>query len=178
MPNAKRFTDETWKEIVSVLASCFSMDGPRASRLEGNTTAELIAAIPYLAGCREPERTALAHLATYILAGTDAGSKVFDHKSEDNYDILARLAMIAGFEGGDPAIINRGMKILAKIMIEGYKRDVATDLAEGQYNPIASGDWDADEKISSLTSAIATVASPEMDAIVSSGVRAGWWGKG
>jgi hypothetical protein len=177
MAGTKRFPDETWKEIVSIIASCFVMDGARAARILNNPTAKLIAAIPFLAGCREPERSSLAHLATFVLSGSEAGEKVFDHKAEDNYDVLARLATIAHFEGGDPAIINKGMKLLATMMIEGYARDLASDKAKGLYNPINDGKWNAEEKLSSLASAAAAVEDAEMDEIVGS-AKHDWWMRG
>jgi hypothetical protein len=175
MANTQRFSEETWKEIVAITAASFSMDAARAAKLLGNVTAKLIAAIPFIAGCREPMRTALAHLATFIVSGSAAAEKVFDHKPEDNYDVLARLATIAHFEGGDPAIINRGMKQLAAMMIEGYRKDIASDKARGLYNPVADGKWNAEEKLASLTSSIASVPSPEMEAISVSPLAGVWW---
>jgi hypothetical protein len=176
MADKNRFSAETWREMASITASAFAMDGARAARLAGNATAKLIAAIPFLAGCREPERTALAHLATFIVAGSEAGEKIFDHKAEDNYDTLARLATISDFAGGDPAIVNRGMKQLAIMMIEGYKNDIASDKAAGLYNPVGAGAWNAEEKLASLASATAAVPDAEMDAIV--GVKGTWWARG
>jgi hypothetical protein len=174
----KRFPDETWEEISSIVASAFAMDSDRSKKLRSNTTAKLIASIPYLAGCRECERTAVAHLATYVVAGHAAAENVFDHNAGDNYDVLARLATIGSFEGGDPAIINRGMKMLARIMIKGYSRDVGEDMVEGKYNPVADGKWNADEKLASLSSSIAAAPDPEMDAIAVEGLAQGWWGRG
>ncbi len=176
MADTKRFSDETWREIASIAASAFAMDAPRASRLESNYTAKVIAAIPFLAGCREPERTALAHLATFIVAGSEAGEKVFDHKPSDDFDTLARLAAISHFEGGDPAIINRGMKHLAAMMIEGYKKDLASDKAAGLYNAVGAGAWKAEEKLASLASATFAVPNAELDALIQSSAASGpWW---
>jgi hypothetical protein len=176
MADKSRFSSSDWEEIVSIISSAFAMDDARRARLFANATAKLIAAIPYLAGCRESERTALAHVATYVIAGSEAGRKAFDHKSNDDYDIFARLATGAGFEGGDPAIINKGMKILASIMIEGYRRDRASDKAKGLYNPVGAGVWNADERLSALKLSIAAVEDEEMDAIAEEiGVKGGWW---
>lgn len=176
MPAVNRFPEETWKEIVAITASAFVMDSNRAGRLQANATARLIAAIPFLAGCREPKRTALAHLATFIVAGSDAGEAAFDHKAEDNYDTMARLATIAHFEGGDPATIDKGMKLLAAMMIEGYKKDVASDKAKGLYNPVGAGAWDPDRKLASLSEAANAVRDAEMDAIAADS-KASWWSK-
>jgi hypothetical protein len=175
----KRFPDATWKEIASIVAAAFAMDTGRSERLLANPTAKLIAALPYLAACRESQRTAVAHLATYVIAGSEAAETVFDHKAGDDYDVLARLATIGGFEGGDPVVINRGMKLLAKIMIEGYRRDIDSDKAAGKYNPLGQGAWNAGEKLSSLGSSIAATSDEEMDAIAAGASLAdSWWQKG
>jgi hypothetical protein len=167
MAGKNRFTDSAWQEIASIVSSSFAMEPARAEKLKTNVTAKLIAAIPFLADCREPQRTAIAHLSTYVVASDGPGRKAFDHKAGDDYDSLARLAPIAGFEGGDPSIINRGMKLLAMIMIQGYQRDLASDKAKGLYNPINAGAWKAEEKLASLRSAVTAVPDEEMDAIVS-----------
>ena len=175
MANGKQFSGETWEEIVSIIASSFSMDEKRKKALEGNAVAKLIAAIPFLAGCREPERTAVAHVGTYIITAGAAAKKVFAHKSGDDYDVLARMATIAGYEGGDPVVINRGMKILAICMIGVYKRDEKTDLGK-VYNPVAAKKWNADEKIASLSAAVSAAPNPEMDTILTAeGAVNDWW---
>ena len=174
MPSSNNFKDQEWKELVSIISASFSLNEQRRQSLMGNATAKLIAAIPFLAGCREPGRTALAHLATFMVACGDAGQRIFDHKASDNYDVLARLATVSHFEGGDPAIINKGMKLLARMMIEGYKKDRDSDKAKGLYNPVGDGTWDADEKLKSLTSQAAQVSNPEMESIVESAAGP-WW---
>jgi hypothetical protein len=175
MSNDKRFPEESWHEIVSIVASSFSMEEKRKTALLANPVAKLIAAIPYLAGCREPERSALAHVGTYVLGAGDPAKKVFAHKSQDDYDVLARMAAITGFEGGDPVVINRGMKLLAICMIAGYKRDAGTDMGK-VYNPVAEKRWNADEKIASLANSVAAAPNPEMDEILTSAKAANvWW---
>ena len=59
--------------VASVVAT-FAMDEADARRLEDNNAAQLIGALPFLAGCAHPERTALSHLTTLISgrAGGDA----------------------------------------------------------------------------------------------------------
>jgi hypothetical protein len=175
MASTKRFSDEEWKDIVSIIASSFNMDDAKKARLLAAPTPKLIAAIPYLAGCREPKRTALAHLATYLVAASEAGAATFDHNAGDNYDVLARLATGANFEGGDPAVINRGMKKLAVIMIRGYQKDLESDKAKGLYNPVLAGKWDANAKLASLESAVATAENEEMDAIVPADAGGIFW---
>lgn len=175
MVNVQSFSDETWNRLSGIIATAFSMDADRSEKLRKNVTARLIAALPYAASCREPERTALAHLAVYVLADSDPAREVFDHKKSDNYDVLARLAPIGWFEGGDPAVINRGMKTLAIIMIEGYKRDVASDKAKGWYNPVGDNAWDPDRMLSALRSSVAEGGQSDIDDIIQKALYDGWW---
>jgi hypothetical protein len=169
------FPDATWKSLVDTVASGFAMEEARKDKLLSNATAKLIGALPYLAGCRESERCAIAHLSAFVIGGAQGSArKLFDHKQGDDYDVLARLSAVAWFEGGDPAILSRGMKCLATIMIEGYKRDVAADKAAGRYNPVGSGAWDADTLLKTLKAEIAALPNAEMDEIFGA-AKGGFW---
>ena len=68
------------------------------------------------------------------------------------------------------------MKLLAINLIAGYRRDLETDRSSGHYNPIGAGTWNADDKLLSLKSSIASIPSEEMDQIMTS-ERAtnSWW---
>lgn len=166
MPTS-HFTKATWKRLAATIASGFAMDKERATAFEANVTAKLIGALPYLALCREPERYALAHLSAFVIGGAKGPAReLFDHKESDNYDALARLSVLGSFEGGDPAIINRGMKLLAIVMIAGYKKDVAADKAAGRYNPVAAGVWKADALIATLKAEVELSPNAEMDSIL------------
>jgi len=101
-----------------------------------------VAAIPFLAGCDHPERTALEHLSTFVLSSTESCRRIFDHDESDNVSPAARLAPIADFQGGDRAVIEEGMARLAMIMANGYQKDLEKDKASGEYNPILDGKWD------------------------------------
>jgi hypothetical protein len=176
MVSVQAFSDDVWVRLCGIVASAYSMTADKAAALEENVTGKLIASIPYEAGCREPERTALAHLAVYVLAASAPARRAFDHKPEDDFDVLARLASVASFEGGDPAIINRGMKTLAILLIEGYKRDVASDKAKGWYNPVGSGAWDADKLVGALKASLeAGGGSAWSQDLVAKALSDGWW---
>jgi hypothetical protein len=176
MKNTSHFSDELWLDLVGQISSAFSMKKAEAGRLAKNRVAKLIAALPYLAGSGNPRRSALSHLATFLLAKSEECRKDFDHCPEDDRDVLARLATGAHFEGGDAAIIGRGMKILAIVMIAGYLRDLGKDDQTGAYNPVGSRKWDAEARLAILRSEVAALRSKEMDAIlpVDEAVRS-WW---
>jgi hypothetical protein len=172
----KPYTPENWKETASLVAASFRFTPQEKEALVKNKTAQLVAALPYLAGCEEAERTSLAHLGTFVLASREPCRRPFDHKKEDDADPLRRLAPIADFKGGDRAVIERGMALLAIVMTNGYRTDVEGDRQKAWYNPVGSGAWKADAKITELSAKAAKTASPEMDSLMTTdeAVRSFW----
>lgn len=136
-----RFDDKIWQDLAQRIAEAFNMPADKAAKFAANKTARLVAAIPYVAGCDHPDRTALAHLSTFILASSESCRHIFDHAPADDASPTARLAPIADFQGGDLKVIAQGMDLLAAIMINGYKRDVEKDRKSGEYNPFNLGNW-------------------------------------
>jgi hypothetical protein len=176
LSESRVFTESMWHVLTATISTAFSFESDRASRLNASRTARLVAALPWIAGCRRPMRTALSHLATFVLAGTEAARRDFDHAKDDDFDVLARLAPIASFEGGDPALIARGLKLLGMVMINGYRRDAESDGIKGWYNPVGEKAWDAKGKIAALRADVMATPSPEMDAIMTAdeSVRTYW----
>lgn len=148
------FPPELWSGLAAQIAAAFRLTPEEASRLEANRTARLVAAIPFAAGCAHPERTALSHLATFLLAGSPSCARVFDHEPSDDADPLLRLAPIADFLGGDPAVIDRGMRLLALVMANGYRKDLEKDKTSGEYNPLLSMAWDYEATAGKLRAAL------------------------
>ena len=152
------------------------MDASEQSRFTASSAARLVGALPYVAGCKNPERTALSHLAVFILASQKKARTVFDHAPSDDGDPLARLESISHFPGGDPAVIRKGMALLALLMLGGYEKDKAKDAASGEYNPLNAGAWKAEEMKTRLRAEAASTQAPELDAILSAddAVRGFW----
>ncbi|MCR4734158.1 MAG: hypothetical protein K5829_04015 [Treponema sp.] len=123
------------------LQTFFVLQKKEHDALNESVTAKIIATIPFAAGCKDPERTAITHLGTYLME-LKGFQKFCAHLPSDDEDIFNRLACISTFEGGNKAIIEHGMYILALIMIEGYKKSMKKDLLENVYNPFNSGKWD------------------------------------
>lgn len=141
-PMAKLNIEKTWKSLVALSAEALRMDDKEKAAFAESQVAKLVGLLPYLAGCEEAERTALAHLAVWVVANRGGAAKVFDHKPADDHDPLERLAPIADFRGGDRKVINEGMRRLALCMLAGYKRDMAKDEKSGGYNPLNAKAWD------------------------------------
>lgn len=160
------FSDQLRDELSGKTAKAFRMWPWTAAELKKNRTARLIAALPFIAGCEHPERTALAHLATFVLASSESCKRVFDHDESDNASPTARLAPIADFQGGDKAVIEEGMARLAMIMANGYQKDLEKDKKSGEYNPILAGAWKHETMASGLKSAITTEAVKTIDSVM------------
>lgn len=89
--------------------------------------------------------------------------KNYAHLPSDDDDIFNRLAFISNFDGGNPAIIEHGMYILAYIMVEGYKRSKEKDLKNEIYNPISNGKWNYKKIKLKLQRKINEIDCPDLD---------------
>lgn len=153
-----------WKHLVEKTAYSFRLDEKERELLEKTKVAKLIGLLPFIARCKNPERTALNHLSAYHIAAKGA-KETFYHSIDDDKDILLRLQCINHFMGGDKKILEKGMKLLALVMIHDYKRDIEIDRSKGKYNPISSGRWNYLKLVEQLTNDINSIDTPEIDCI-------------
>lgn len=158
------FDEHTWATISRIVAERLRCSIGELDQLRDNRTAKLITAIPYIAGCSNADRIASQHLTTYLLA--QSAEAIFDHRETDDHDLFARLERISHFPDGSKDLINRGMNLLALIMLAGYERDVQTDRSQSVYNPFGSGSWNAEQITARLVRRVRSTPSPEMDHIV------------
>ena len=172
---SKAITDRFgWNKIVDYIAEAFRFTLDEKERLRNHKLAKLIAALPFLAGCKDPLRTAGSHLGTYILS-VRVKDPCNARPSDDEY-LLRRLELIGNFIGGDKEIIQRGMNLIALCMISDYARDVEEDKILGKYNPVAAGVLDYEKEKERLIREIESVPCPDMDKIFSvmAGVKTFW----
>ncbi|MCR4742629.1 MAG: hypothetical protein K5866_07170 [Treponema sp.] len=141
MKKLQEIPDATWEYFVQEMKKVFRFTRKETKWFRNCKTAKLIATIPFVAGCDEPERTAIAHLCIY-LAEIRGFQKYYAHLPSDDSDLFKRLGFISTFEGGNREIIEYGMNLLALIMIEGYHRSEEKDKQNGIYNPFISETWD------------------------------------
>ncbi len=123
--------------------SVFNLSDSDTDRLYGNKTARIIASIPFAAGCKDAERTAILHLCAYI-AEIRGFQKFCAHLPSDDKSLYERLNMISHFKDGDREVIEHGMDMLALIMLRGYRASQKFDVENGIYNPLNVGAWDYD----------------------------------
>ncbi len=151
-----------WYYLVKETARVFRLTEKEINRLENSNTAKIIATIPFEANCKDPERTAIAHLCLYV-AEIQGYQKFCSHQISDDTDIFNRLSFISTFEGGNQTIIEHGMNILALIMLEGYKKSELKDKQNNVYNPLVSGVWDYRQIKNKLIWEINKIKVPDLD---------------
>ncbi len=170
------FHEEKWTEISGSVADAFRMSDEERKRFQAKDVARLIGAIPFLAGCEDAERTAVAHLGTYVLSYRET-KRYFNATRADNLSPFERLRLGSNFKGGDSAIIERGLSLLALHMFTDYRRDAAEDVFLRKYNPVSDGTFDHDELTADLKHRIESIICPEMDEIMDSEIGPlGFWG--
>jgi len=165
MSKSDLFTEAKWTQISSDVADAFRMDESERAWFAEKRIAKLIAAIPFLAECEDAERTAVAHLGTYLLSIRET-KKYFNAKPEDSESISERLRLGMSFKGGNPEIIDRAMSLIALVMIWDYRRDAEEDVFLRKYNPVSMGDFDFEMNVTALEEKIKRIPCPEMDRIL------------
>lgn len=153
-----------WNYFTEELSRAFRLTEKESKELYKSTVARIIAAIPFVAGCESPERTAIAHLSLYEVE-LKGFEKYCGHQTSDDADIMERLKPIADFEGGNRDVIHHGMTMLALIMLEGYNRSRGLDFSKQVYNPLNSGAWNYKELKVFLTSELRQIEVPLLDEI-------------
>ncbi len=162
-PNTEK-TFFKWEYLVQNMSKVFRMTQDETELFRNSVTAKIIAAIPFAAGCDEPEKTAIAHLSLYIVEAR--GFETYcSHSPEDDKDVMHRLMPIANFKGGNTKIIRHGMTMLALIMLEGYNRSRGVDFSERIYNPLNAGVWNYQKLKTLLLSDLAQIEVPQLDDI-------------
>lgn len=165
---------QKWDGLLNTVSHAFNLTDDEKMKVGKTKIAQLVAAIPYLAGCEDAERTAVTHLGTYLL--TIRTNQIYDHKPSDDVDLLRRFKMIDNFIGGDSKIINRGLNLIALNMICDYQRDIEDDKKIGKYNPIAAGNLNFEKRREELVKQINSVESKYMDEILNpKEAEEEWW---
>ncbi len=153
------------KSMKDRIGTTFGFSADELAAFSASRTVNLILSLPFIAGCADPERTALAHAAVYLLA-IKGGQEPFDHCAEDDKAILARLRLISSFKGGDSKLLEKGMSLLALQMLCGYDRDRKKDQASNYYNPLNAGVWNFETEKAKLVTTIESITSEQIDTIM------------
>ena len=155
-----------WDSFVTQISKVFRLTKEEENNFKNSITAKIIATIPFVAGCKDAERTAIAHLSLYMVE-KQGFQDYCCHLPSDDDNLLERLSFISTFEGGNQLVIEHGMYILALIMIEGYKHSAKKDIKYGIYNPIANGKWHYTTKKNEILTVLKKFPCEELDSLLS-----------
>lgn len=170
------FRESQWVKSCNIVGGFLNYSNEKIEKLINNKILKLIGGIPFIAGCKNPMRTAVSHLVITKMAAHDSGKEVFLHQWSDNAEIKARLERISNFDGGNKVIINRGMNLLSIIMISDHIKDLDEDNENSKYNPLNNSVWNAEKILSDLENKIKQIPCYEMDKIIDIyEARSSWW---
>lgn len=125
-----------------------------------NLSLQVIVYLPYVAGCKNPRRTALLNANNFFLA---SNSTLFFHSEEDDLNILNRIYSFLYFKDGDNLIIQKGLNILGLIMLQDYYYDREYDYISGKYNPLNVNKWKYKEVKSDIIKRINSIKCKSLD---------------
>ncbi len=151
-----------YEKIVNMASDLFGLTPAEKQRMTENLISQIVVKLPFLAKCKNPERTALAHIIITYAASHTSCKSIFLHTLADDESIFSRLECINQFEGGDHRIIKSGMNLLALLMLSDHRNDRLADMADNKYNPVSSGAWKIDDLREQLLREIREYNCPEM----------------
>lgn len=158
-------TGEQWSNVTGRAGAVLNYGIKEKEWLKSSRMARLIAEVPYLAGCGKAETTAYSHLMIYLIAMHESAKDVFLHTPEDDNDLYTRLFPISGFIGGDAAIIQCCLDLIALCMLSNYKKNADEDRKLGKYNPINAKKWNYAAESERLQKRIKETLTPEIAAV-------------
>ena len=174
--------EKTWESFCKELTKVFKLTKKEEQRLSKNTAAHFLYRLPFITGCINPERTALANLILYITEAflfnkTPHLLSVTNHTPEDDSNIFSRLSPLMNYNGGNSKALAHGTALLALIMLCGYDKSRNKDSLKGVYNPLNSGAWNFAEKKEELLSIINDNFCTEVDKELSveKAMNIGWF---
>jgi hypothetical protein len=165
-----------FNRILDSIELTFRLTDLERATLEQDPLIRLLSLLPYFAECPEPERLGYLNLSTYI-SERRGGKQYFLHLPEDDTDYLSRLAVFARImDGGDPAVIDKGLSLAAMVMLNEYLLDQDEDLQNGKYNPLNSGTWNFTQAMNDLQARVHKTPVARMDVLfVVSFMAMTWW---
>jgi hypothetical protein len=174
--------EKTWKSRCREFTKVFKLTIKDEQRFFKSKTALFLYRLPFIAGCINPERTALAHLSLYITEAflftkTPHFISITNHTPEDDSNIFSRVRPLMNYNGGNSKAIAHGTALLALIMLCGYDKSRNKDSLKGVYNPLNSGAWNFAEKKEELLSIITDNFCTEVDKELSveKAMNIGWF---
>ncbi|MBL7006285.1 MAG: hypothetical protein ISR78_04310 [Spirochaetia bacterium] len=154
-----------WMRLSEKVCASFSFTDEKSRYFLNNKVAKLIGCLPKIAGTKTPERDGCSNLAVYIMS-ISVTKQFYHHNVYDDTNVFARLQNIMNFNGGDQDLLQKGMTLLALMMVNDYKRDKEADKDARKYNPFTANSWNFNELRDQLLIDYEKIESVEIDSIL------------
>lgn len=154
-----------YKKIMDDLAVAFKLTEKEKQAYMTSPAFKIIAAIPYLAKCQDPDRCAYTHLSSAIVASRLGKSSVATFRESDLKGVSRRLDYMFDFISGNRKIIKQGKALLKYNMLLDYKKDFASDIKQSKNNPMNYDSFDLERELVKAQKEIGT--AKEYDSLFS-----------
>jgi len=161
-------SDELWNDLCSRLFEALPSYGEFEDRVRKNTVARLVGLLPFIGRTERPYRDALTNMSIFMISSYGPGKDIYTHIPADDADVLSRLTPIMNFTGGRKKILDRGMNLIAMVLVNDYRKDQEEDRRTGHYNPLNAGVWDYVSIMEELKEKVNAVPCRKMDEILNS----------
>jgi len=126
------FSETTWHTIIEHTVLAAKLDEKEKYKITSCPVAKLIAALPYYAGCRNPDQLAVLKVGIYLAACRDP--VLFSHRK--NQSVRERILPITVCPDGDSRVIKLVTDFLELISLNDHLADIDKDLKTGHPNPL------------------------------------------
>lgn len=124
-------------DLIEKIDTVLKLKESEKQALSSSSAAAIMAKLPLIADCENPERTALRHLLCVASAHRNG---LFDAIPGEG--LSRRMFDVSHFQGGDKIVLKYGETMLQMISLEDHNNDRNIDRRAGKYNPINSGEID------------------------------------
>jgi len=128
------FPESAWVEIVENTVISSNLSGIEEQKIRKNPVARLLAALPYYAGCKNPDQLAALKLGMYVAGMRNPA--MFAHR--ENQTVRERIEPGVLCPSGDPEIIEIATSFLELISLNDHIHDFEEDMKTGHPNPIGT----------------------------------------
>lgn len=131
------FTEEQWQELQTYVIKSTSLNNQEQELLSQSLVAKILGAIPYLAGCDNPDQLAVLEVSLYIVAMRN--KELFSHREKQTIRERINTGFLSPLREGDPNIVDFGLTLLELISLNDHKSDLTSDLLNEHSNPLTDG---------------------------------------
>lgn len=128
------FEDNQWSALQEDIIVSTRLECSELEILKKSPVARILAAIPYLAGCKNPDQIAVLEVSLYIAAMRN--EKLFSHRANQTIKERIYSGFLQPLQTGDPDVVEFGFTLLELISLNDHYHDLPSDILTGHANPL------------------------------------------